>query len=99
MRRLMRIAVMSMVLVAGPSAAAEGCLSRGESRTAVEHGDAMPLSRIADRLVNRFGGQIVRADLCREGDGLAYRVTVLGGRGEVRTLIVDAGTGETLSQR
>jgi uncharacterized membrane protein YkoI len=82
-------------LLSAPSAAgAQECLSSAETREAVSSGEAAPLSRVARELTERYGGQIVRADLCRQGGGLVYRVTVLGERGEVHNAVVDAATGQ-----
>ncbi|WP_349360089.1 hypothetical protein [Stappia sp.] len=67
------------------------CLGAGAARAAVASGEALPLGSIAGRL----GGEIVRADLCRQGGRLVYVLSVLVS-GRVSERVVDARTGQIL---
>lgn len=67
------------------------CLSQSEARTAVSSGEARPLGSIAGAV----SGEIVRADLCREGGRLVYVLSVLTG-GRVANMVVDARSGRLL---
>ena len=67
------------------------CLSQSEARAAVSSGEARPLGSIAGAV----SGEIVRADLCREGGRLVYVLSVLTG-GRVANMVVDARSGRVL---
>lgn len=66
-----------------------GCLGAAAVDRALVEGRATRLARIARGL----DGEIVRAELCEDGDRLVYRVTLLDGRGSVRRLVLDARSG------
>jgi len=78
----------------GPTAAlAQGCLSPGEARAAVQRGDAVSLSAILGQ-IEANGGQILPPpQLCSRGGRLVYIVNVLGRGGRVKRLVVDAASG------
>ncbi|MHC5654266.1 PepSY domain-containing protein [Stappia sp.] len=92
LRRLVAVLLagtLGSVLVVAEAQAA--CLSQGEARAAVQNGEAQPLGRVAGAV----GGEIVRADLCREGGRLVYVLSVLSG-GRVANRVVDARSGQVL---
>lgn len=66
-----------------------GCLSPAAVDRALREGQVLRLTKIA----HRFEGEIIRAELCRAGEGLVYRVTLLDPRGSVRRVLVDGRTG------
>ena len=43
---------------------------------------------------SRTGGQIIHASLCEEGGRFIYRLVVLGAKGDVSNVTVDALTGQ-----
>ena len=69
-----------------------GCYSDQQIRSAVQQGQAVPLSNLIGQIQARFGGQIVSSRLCSNGGRLAYFVTLLVG-GQVREIRVDAISG------
>lgn len=76
------------------------CLSKSEQRAAVAAQRAVPLARAIKTL--RARGQraeVVRARLCRRGDGLVYVLTLLAPSGKVVRSTVDAATGEPINGR
>lgn len=78
-----------VVLVAGASAAAadeRACLSGSDAQAAVYAGQARKLSELR----GAFDGELIRADLCRQGAGYVYVVTTLGANGKVTRRLVDA---------
>ena len=78
------LAFFSVVLfLAGPASAA--CLSQGEARNVVASGQAKPLAAVQ----SQAGGEIVKAQLCQEGGGYVYRLSVLVD-GKVTTKVVSA---------
>lgn len=81
----------AVLAVSATSGAEAACLSQSEARTAVSSGEARPLGSIAGAV----SGEIVRADLCREGGRLVYVLSVLTG-GRVANMVVDARSGRLL---
>ena len=86
---LIRAAGAALALFLAVPAAANGCLSQGEARQAVQSGQAVSLSRLRGNIP----GEVLSAQLCRAGGGLVYVVSVLGEGGQVRRLTVDAVSG------
>ena len=92
------------VLGAAPALAADppqhACLDKAEQRVAVASHKALPLAQIIKtRRAQGHHGELVRARLCRHGDGLAYVLTLLGRSGKVVRSTVDAATGEVINGR
>ena len=80
-------------MAATPASAQGGaCFSDAQVRTAIQQGQAQPLSSLIAAIQSRFGGQVVSSRLCPNGGRLAYFVTLLIG-GQVREVRVDAVSG------
>ena len=82
-------AALVLLLATALPAGADGCLSQGEARQAVQSGQAVSLSRLRGGIP----GEVLSAQLCRSGGALVYVVSVLGDGGQVRRLTVDAMSG------
>ena len=99
MFRTLALAAIAALPLAGaalvvPPALAQGCLSAKETRSAVQDGQAVSLSKMVKRIQKATGGEILPTpELCREGGRLVYRVKVLRKDGSVETLSVDAASG------
>jgi len=95
------------VLVLGlavPALAADpphnACLNKAEQRAAVAEHRAIPLGQaIRVRRARGHHADLVRARLCRHGDGLVYVLTLLGRSGRVIRETVDAANGEPINGR
>ena len=74
-----------VLLLASIAPAHAACLSQAEARQAVASGKAAPLGSVA----GRAGGEIVKAQLCQQGGGYVYRLSVLKS-GKVTTVTVNA---------
>ncbi|MHA7773663.1 PepSY domain-containing protein [Roseibium sp. M-1] len=61
------------------------CLSQGEAQQVVASGRAAPLGSVA----GSAGGEIVKAQLCEQGGGYVYVLSVLK-NGKVTTVTVNA---------
>jgi hypothetical protein len=91
-------------LLAAPAVAADaphrGCLSKAEQRVAVASHHAISLAH-AVKALHAHGrrAELVRARLCRHGEGLAYVLTLLARSGKVTRVTVDAGNGEVINGR
>ena len=81
----------TVLALLAPAMAQAQCLSQSQARQAVQAGEARPLGSIA----GRAGGEIVRAELCRQGGQLVYILSVLEG-GRVKERVIDARSGQVL---
>ena len=91
-------------LPALPATAAElpqhACLSKAEQRVAVAEHRAIPLAEAVKTLhAHGHRAELVRARLCRHGEGLAYVLTLLPRSGKVTRVAVDAANGEVINGR
>ncbi|WP_417680185.1 PepSY domain-containing protein [Roseibium sp.] len=82
MKRLMIFLVL-MLAAAAPANAQ--CLSQAQAREAVASGKAKSLGSVA----GAAGGEIVKAELCQQGGGYVYRLSVRI-NGQVVTKTVNA---------
>lgn len=92
------------VLVAGLASsetAAQGtCLSPEETRTAVAQGGVVaPPRAVSAARDAASGGEVVRAELCRQGGSYVYRISVLRRDGRVARIVIDGGSGRVLEGR
>lgn len=74
-----------ILIVTAALPAAANCLSQSEARQVVASGQARSLGSVAGSL----GGEIVRAQLCRQGGGYVYVISVLR-NGQVSNVTVNA---------
>jgi len=73
---------------------ASDCLSEAQQRQAVSSGKAVTLAAAIRASKRRAPGEVVRAQLCRQGDGsFVYVLTVLARNGKVSRALVDATDG------
>ena len=91
-------------LFAAPAFAADAlhnaCLSKAEQRAAVAEHKAIPLAEAVKTLHARgHRAELVRARLCRHGEGLVYVLTLLPRSGKVTRVTVDAGNGAVITGR
>ena len=81
-------------MLAVEPALADGCFSAKETRSAVQSGQAVSLSRMVKRIQQETGGEILPTpQLCDRGGRLVYMVRVLRPDGSVQALTVDAASG------
>ncbi|MBO9424429.1 MAG: PepSY domain-containing protein [Labrenzia sp.] len=73
------------LLLAVTGAASANCLSQAEARAVVASGQAQPLGAVA----GQAGGEIIKAQLCRQGGGYVYVLSVLK-NGQVTNVTVNA---------
>jgi hypothetical protein len=74
------------------------CLTKSEQRAAVAAHRAVPLGHAMKTLREKgHRAEVVRARLCRRGEGLAYVLTLLTHSGKVVRLTVDAANGELIN--
>lgn len=81
--RVLIAAVVLFLAAVGPASA--NCLSQAEARAVVASGQAKPLGSVA----GQAGGEIIKAQLCRQGGGYVYVLSVLK-NGKVTNVTVNA---------
>lgn len=92
---LIRLAMLLILTSMSSGLAAEtidrggACLTPTEVDAALREGEALRFAEVA----HRSDGEIVRAELCRNAQGLVYRVTLVDPRGSVRRVLIDARSG------
>jgi hypothetical protein len=79
--------------------AARACLNQKERRALIESGAVMPLTAAVNAVRSHVPGTLVRARLCRRGEGFVYVLTVLGHDGKVTRVVVDAVKGTLVGER
>ena len=89
-------------LLAAPALAADptdnACLNKVEQRSAVADRKAVPLAQAVKSLhAHGRRAELVRARLCRHGEGLVYVLTLLPRSGKVTRVTVDAANGEFIN--
>jgi len=95
-------AALLLGLLAGPAFAVDppdsACVAKAEQRAAVAARKAIPLAQ-AIKSLHEHGqrAEVVRARLCRHGDGLVYVLTLLARSGKVTRATVDAANGELIN--
>ncbi|CTQ45591.1 MULTISPECIES: PepSY domain-containing protein [Stappiaceae] len=82
MKQIFALLILTFAVIAPAQAA---CLSQSQAREAVASGKAAPLGAVA----GQAGGEIVKAQLCQQGGGYVYLLSVLKG-GKVTTVTVNA---------
>jgi hypothetical protein len=83
----------------GADPAARACLNQKERRVLAESGAVMHLAAAMHMVRPHLPGTLVRARLCRRGEGFAYVLTVLGHDGKVARVAVDAVKGTQVGGR
>jgi uncharacterized membrane protein YkoI len=88
-------------LLAAPALAADptdnACLNKAQQRSAVADRKAVPLAQAVKSLHAHGRTELVRARLCRHGEGLVYVLTLLPRSGKVTRVTVDAANGEFIN--
>jgi hypothetical protein len=95
-------ATLLLGLLAGPASAADppqhACLNKVEQRAALASQRAIPLAQAINSLrAHGRRAELVRARLCRHGEGLVYVLTLLARSGKVTSATVDAASGELIN--
>ena len=70
-----------------------GCLTPDERRAVIAARKAVPLARAMHVVKAKVAGEVVKARLCRQDEGLVYVLTVLPRSGKVVQARVEAANG------
>jgi uncharacterized membrane protein YkoI len=86
-------ALIAAMLVAAGGLAQAGCLPWKAAGPLIAQHSLIPGNVIYQMVQSRLGGKIISATLCESGGNFVYRIVVLGKKGDVANLTVDARTG------
>jgi uncharacterized membrane protein YkoI len=96
MRRGIQYAIIAaaVALTAQSSAAEPNCLGWSAAAPVIAQRSLLPANIIYQMVQARTGGQIIHATLCDENGHFFYKFVVLGAKGDVSNITVDALTGQ-----
>jgi uncharacterized membrane protein YkoI len=98
MRRFVKEAIVAalgaMLLSAAVKAGDQNCVPWKEAAPVIAQNSLLPANVIYQMVQSRTGGQIIHASLCQDGGRFIYKLVVLGSKGEVSNVTVDALTGQ-----
>lgn len=95
-RVLLAAAVLAWAIAPAAAADHAHCLTKEQQRAAIANGKAMRLAAVFKMARGRQAGDVVRARLCEQAQGLVYMLTMLGRDGKVTRLNVDAASGNVM---
>ncbi|MFH1344287.1 MAG: PepSY domain-containing protein [Pseudomonadota bacterium] len=95
----MAIAMVSALAVFAAGARADDDHDHDVARRAVERGEIKSLAEILQRVRDKLPGEVTGVKLERERGRLVYEFRVVGARGRLLEVYVDAATGEIARTR
>ena len=78
---------------------ADGCLARREAKATVLSGGAVRLRSVVGVAEQAANGEMINAELCRQGGQLVYVITVLSTNGKVVYVTLNANSGQLIGTR
>ena len=87
-------AVVGLLLTAAGQAAEQNCLPWASAAPVIAKNSLLPANIIYQVVQQRTGGQIIHATLCDQDGRFIYKLVVLGAKGDVSNVTVDALTGQ-----
>jgi uncharacterized membrane protein YkoI len=98
MRRVVKevavAAVVGLLLTVAGQAAEPNCLPWASAAPVIKKNSLLPGNVVYQMVQSRTGGQIIHASLCDQGGKFFYKLVVLGPKGDVTNVTVDALTGQ-----
>jgi hypothetical protein len=92
--RRMAIGLLATLAVSAAEARADDHRDHDVARQAVERGEIKPLAEILQAVRDKLPGEIAGVKIEREGGRLTYELRIVGARGRLLKVHVDAATGE-----
>ncbi len=93
-RKTLIAAVAGLGLTAVVHAADPDCVPWSSAGPVIAKNSLLPANVIYKMVQSRTGGQVVHQSLCKKGGRFFYKLVVLGPKGDVSNLTVDARTGQ-----
>ena len=89
-----RALILAAALLAAGGGTSAFARDHDDARRAVEAGEIRPLAEILATIKEKLPGEVVGVKLEREGGAWAYELRVVGDKGRLLEIHVDAKTGE-----
>ena len=89
------IAVLTVVMLTAAAAPARaGCVPWKSAGALISQNSLIPGNVIYQMVQSKTGGKVISATLCENGGKFVYKIVVLGKKGDVKNLNVDAHSGQ-----
>jgi uncharacterized membrane protein YkoI len=83
----------AVMLTAAVTPAQAGCVPWNSAGAIISQNGLVPGNVIYQKVQAATGGKVISATLCESGGNFVYKIVVLGKKGDVKNLNVDARTG------
>ncbi|WP_141700600.1 PepSY domain-containing protein [Methyloceanibacter superfactus] len=94
MKRTAIAALAAVMLTAAWAPAQAGCVPWKSAGAIISQNSLVPGNVIYNKVQSKTGGKVISATLCESGGKFVYKIVVLGKKGDVTNLTVDARTGQ-----
>ena len=98
MWRTIKVAIIAslagLMLTASAYAGDPDCIGWSAAAPIIAKNSLLPANVVYDMVQSRTGGKVVNQSLCQQGDTFVYKLVVLGPKGDVTNVTVDALTGQ-----
>lgn len=71
-----------------------GCVPWKSAGKVISKNGLVPGGTIYKKVKSKTGGKVISANLCENGGKFVYKIKVLGKKGDVKTLTINAKTGQ-----
>ena len=93
MRQTAVAALAALLVIAAGTPAEAGCVPWKSAGAVISKNSLVPGNVVYDAVQSKTGGKVISATLCENGGKFVYKIVVLGKKGDVTNLSVDARTG------
>ena len=93
MRQTAVAALTALLVTAAGTPAEAGCVPWKSAGAVISKNSLVPGNVVYDAVQSKTGGKVISATLCENGGKFVYKIVVLGKKGDVTNLSVDARTG------
>jgi uncharacterized membrane protein YkoI len=87
-------ALTAVMLTAAVPHARAGCVPWKSAGALISQNSLIPGNVIYKKVQSKTGGKVISANLCENNGTFVYKMVVLGKKGDVKKLTVDARTGD-----
>ena len=94
MKRTAVAVLTAVMLTAAVPPARAGCVPWKSAGALISKNSLIPGNVIYKKVQSKTGGKVISANLCENGGNFVYKMVVLGKKGDVQNLTVDARTGK-----
>lgn len=92
-RFIAALGLVAFATTASVSPAHADCVPWKSAGKVIKKEGLVPGGEIYKKVKSKTGGKVISANLCEKGSKYVYKIKVLGKKGDVKTLTVDAKSG------